>query len=128
MILFFDRSIGTIVPQVLVRLKIPVQVEWHEKHFRYDEFDDVWLPVVGQKGWIVIGHDKKYHLMPNELMAIKQHKIGCFYLWGAEAIRWEKMRIFALAYERILKVVAGTKKPFIFDIDKRGALRPLSIP
>ena len=41
MILFFDRSVGTIIPQVLVQLKVPAQVEWHEKHFRYDEYDDV---------------------------------------------------------------------------------------
>lgn len=128
MILFFDRSIGTTIPQVLVQLNVPMQVEWHEKHFRYDEYDDVWLPIVGGAGWIVIGHDRKYHLMPSELVAIKQHKIGCFYLWGAEATKWGKMRVFVLAYNRIVEAEARTPRPFIYDVDKRGVLKLVSIP
>ncbi len=66
--------------------------------------------------------------MQSELVAIKQHKIGCFYLWGAEAKRWEKMRVFVLAYNRIAEAEANTTKPFIYDIDKKGRLTPIPIP
>lgn len=128
MILFFDRSVGTVVPRVLLQLRIPVGVEWHEKHFRYDEYDDVWLPVVGQRGWTVVGHDRKYHLMPSELMAIQQHKVACFYLWGAEATRWEKMRTFALAYPQIVTADLNTTRPYIYDVDRRGKLKRIPVP
>lgn len=128
MILFFDKNIGVTVPQVLIRLKMPVQVEYHEKHFPYDAPDDKWLPVVGENGWTVISHDRKYHLMPNELVALKQYKIGCFYLWGGEATRWGKMQVFVLAYNRILKAENHTPRPFIYDVDKRGKLKFVPIP
>lgn len=128
MILFFDRSVGVTIPQVLVRLKLPMQVEYHEKHFPYDEPDDCWLPIVGENRWTVIGHDRKYHLMKNELIALKQYKIGCFYLWGGDAPRWDKMRVFALAYYRIIEAEAHTTRPFLYDIDKRGKLKPIPIP
>jgi hypothetical protein len=83
MVLFFDRSVGKTIPEMLIALKIPIQVEYHQKHFIPDEEDDVWLPIIGNNGWVVIGHDQ-YHRKENELMAIKQYDIGCFYLWGAE--------------------------------------------
>ncbi len=74
MILFFDRNIGTVVPQVLLwkSLKFPIQVEYHQRHFAKDEQDDIWLNQVGQWGWTGLGHDSKYHKRPNELSAIKQ--------------------------------------------------------
>lgn len=128
MILFFDRSMGTIIPKVLVLLKFPVRVEYHEKHFKSDLKDDKWLPIVGNRQWTVIGHDRKYHTMPNELVAIKQYNIGCFYLWGAEATRWEKMKVFASAFDRIVEADSNTPRPFIYDVDKMGKLKPIPIP
>ena len=106
MTFFFDRSIGVTVPKALILLKLREQVEYHEKWFASDELDDKWLPSVGQRGWTVIGHDRKYHLFENELRALKQYKIGCFYLWGGEVNKWEKMRVFAAAYDRIIKAAA----------------------
>ena len=87
MILFFDRDTGTTLPLVLrtARLNFPIPVEYHQAHFPLEEQDDIWLPAVGQWGWTVIGHDSQHHKRLNELSAIKQYGIGCFYLWGAEA-------------------------------------------
>ncbi len=130
MILFFDRSVGIIVPKVLLwkSLRFPIQVHYHQQHFALDEQDDVWLKQVGQWGWTVIGHDSKYHQKPSELSAIKQYKIGCFYLWGSQASRWEKLKCFARSYDRITEAEINTAKPFIYRIDQRGVLRPVLIP
>ncbi len=130
MILFFDRSVGVVVPQVLQwkSLKFPIQVQYHQQHFAMDEQDDIWLNQVGQWGWIVIGHDSGYHKKPNELSAIKQYKIGCFYLWGSEAPRWGKLKCFARAYDRIIEFETNTPKPFICKISQRGVFTPVPIP
>lgn len=109
-------------------LKLPVQVEYHQNWFPYHEPDDKWLPLVGGRGWTVIGHDSKYHLLPNELLALRQYSMGCFYLWGAEATRWQKMRVLALAYDNIVEAESRAKRPFIFRVDRRGKLRPVPIP
>lgn len=131
MIVFFDRDVGTSLPKALLELHFDKQfheLHYHQQHFSMDEKDDVWLPQVGQRGWTVIGHDSKHHTHENELSAIKQYNIGCFYLWGSEAKRWEKMRCFAMAYERIVKAEMETPKPFIFKVTKAGLLRVVSIP
>ena len=54
--------------------------------------------------------------------------MGCFYLWSAEALRWEKMRCFLRAYEDILEAAATTPRPFIYRVTEKGRLIPLIIP
>ena len=55
-----------------------------------------------------------------------------FYLWGAEASRWEKMRLFAKAYDRIIAAVAAAdiagSRPFIYRVDRRGTLKRVALP
>lgn len=128
MTLFFDRSVGVRVPMALLTLRLPVGVEYHQQHFPSDAPDDKWLPVVGQRGWTVVGHDSKYHLMPNELAALKHYGIGCFYLWGSGATRWQKMQCFARAYDRLVDAQANTPTPFIYRVDRLGRLRVVPVP
>lgn len=129
MILFFDRSVGTKIPTALRDyLKPPVQIEWHQLYFDQQEQDDVWLDQVGTRGWYVIGQDHRYHTKPNELAAIKRHSIGVFYLWGCEAPRWETMRVFARAFDRIVQAAQNTQGPFLYRVDRYGRLRTMLIP
>jgi hypothetical protein len=131
MILFFDRDLGISLPEALIRLKFDKQfheLHYHQQHFEMSEDDDVWLPQVGQWGWTVIGHDSQHHTKESELSAIKQYKIGCFYLWGSEAKRWQKMQCFARAYEKIVNAEKNTTKPFIYKVNKMGTLRQITIP
>ena len=127
-ILFFDKNTGTGIPKALRELKPPFKVEYHERHFKKDEDDDRWLPVVGAKKWIVIGHDRKFHENQNELDAIKKYKIGCFYLWGAEATKWEKVKLFFKACDNIMLTAMSTKRPFIYSVKKNGNLKRVKLP
>lgn len=116
--LYFDRSTGRALPDALKILRLPV--EHQSDHFKHDTEDDIWLAAIGEKGWYVFTHDKKFHYMPAEKSAVKQFDIGCFVLWGAQATRWEKMLCFAKGYRNIIKVIISKKKPFIYRIDKNG--------
>lgn len=120
MILFFDRSVGVRLPTAPEALGLPVEVTWHEKHFSPDEQDDVWLPRVGLQGWTVIGHDHNYHNNTSELAALKKYDIGTFYMWGSEAVAWEKLRVFARAYDKIVLEEGRTQRSFLFRTHKNG--------
>ena len=52
---------------------------------------------------------------PRAIAAIKEHKIGCFYLWGASVPTWDKYICLAIAYRRI-KDRLRTPKPFIYRV------------
>ena len=127
-VLFFDRDVGIALPEALGVLKLPTRVEHHQNHFPIDSRDDDWMPRVGSSGWILIGHDSHHHHEESELLAIKQHEMGCFYLWGGGALRWEKMRCFLRAYENILEAAAKTPRPFIYRVTEKGRLTYVTIP
>ncbi len=128
LVLFFDRDVGISLPRALGVLKLPTRVEHHQDHFPIDARDDDWMPRVGGMGWTLIGHDSRHHREESELLAIRQHDIGCFYLWGGTALRWEKMRCFLRAYENILAASATTPRPFIHRVTEKGRLIPVTIP
>ena len=131
MIVFFDRDVGTSLPKALLMLHFDRQfheLHYHQQHFQPDERDDIWLPQVGQWGWTVFGHDSQHHAQEAEISAIKQYGIGCFYLWGSEAKRWQKMQCFARAYDRIVAAESNTPKPFIYRVSEKGALTLVPIP
>ncbi len=127
-VLFFDRDVGTSLPQALGVLRLPTRVEHHQNHFPTDARDDDWMPTVGSMGWFLIGHDSRHHQEESELLAIRQYDMGCFYLWGGSALRWEKMRCFLRAYENILEAAARTPRPFIYRITEKGRLISVTIP
>jgi PIN like domain len=131
MIIFFDRDVGTSLPKALIELHFDRQfneTHYHQQHFPIDYADDIWMPQVGSWGWTIIGHDSQHHIKESEISAIKQYNIGCFYLWGSEAKRWEKMQCFARAYERIIEAEKENPRPFIFKVSKTGALTAVPIP
>ena len=133
MILFWDKNIPKTIPKALKSLSIPQGIEWYIMHFplsdKYPEGgDDRWLSQVGDWGWIVISQDYHFHERDNERYALKQHGVGCFYLWGAEATKWEIMRCFARAYDKIIQVADTMPRPFIFWVSKIGKLTQQPIP
>ena len=128
MVFFFDRDVGTSLPRALGLLRLPTPIEYHQTHFTIDSPDDEWMSEIGGRGWTLIGHDSRHHLEQSELSAIKQYQMGCFYLWGSEAKRWEKTLCFLRAYERILGVTARTPRPYIFRIGRTGRLSRIEIP
>jgi hypothetical protein len=74
------------------QMKPPFKVESHYKpKLRDDTPDDEWLSLVGENGWTVISHDCRFHKESPALEAIKQFKIKCFYLWGAQVPVWTRL-------------------------------------
>lgn len=109
----------------------PFGVEFHHSannRYAEDTPDDEWLAEVGAKNWIVFSHDRKFHEELAAISAIKQHSIGCFYLWGAEITAWEKLRFFVRVADRIAVTAKATSKPFIFHVAQRGKITRVDIP
>lgn len=86
MILFFDKNTRTSITITLQKLKPPFQVEYYQKHFKLSEDDDKWLPIVGAKKWLVIGHDH-FDKNDSEKAAIKKYKVGYFRMWGGHVTK-----------------------------------------
>ena len=87
--------------------------------------DDEWLAIVGAKGWTVSSHDAKWR-RPEEsaaMKAIQQHRIGCFYLWGASMPICFKLKSLAHNYDKIAKVCRDERRPYIHRATAENRLR-----
>lgn len=128
---YFDRCFGKRLPEALWRARPPFSVEYHHNkrnNFRQEIGDDEWLNIVGAKDWFVFSHDRRFHDQSPAVAAIKQHNIGCFYLWGANADTWNKLSCFVRGYSRIEEVARGTPRPFIFEVAHNCRLKRVPIP
>jgi hypothetical protein len=91
--------------------------------FRDNMPDDEWLHVIGPKRWIVCSHDKKWQEESPAVEAIKQHKIGCFYLYGANSLNFFKVGSLSYNFLKVQHILGSQRRPFIYLIDKRNRLR-----
>lgn len=57
-------------------------IEKHSDHFAPDTMDIEWLPVVSQRGWVVLTKDARIGRNPLEIMAIARAKASVFILWS----------------------------------------------
>lgn len=141
-ILYFDRSLGKALPEALRRLQLVNVIHHHSPPeilglkrksgakaslFADNAPDDEWLDFAGRRGWISFSQDYNMHREPAPLAAIKQHNAKVFYLWGASANRWAKMRSFAAAYDRILEEATSTPGPFVRRVTMAGRLEVVEI-
>lgn len=105
-------------------LKCPFDVRWHEgEKFDAKMPDDEWLNIVGAKNWVVCSHDAKWHSENAALKAIQQHKIGCFYLYGANSLGFFKLKSLAHNYDKIMDVCKTRKPPYIYRVTAGNRLK-----
>lgn len=94
------------------------------EHFHQDAPDVEWLASVGQRGWLVITHDKKIKTRPAERKAIIDNDVGCFILVYKENLsRDEICDIIRSNLPKMERLFAETEKPFLYTIDKNGNFR-----
>ena len=120
---YFDRNVGTRLPAALNGLRPPFRVAWHQNQgFAADLPDDEWMHIVGPRQWVVVSQDRKFHKMENELAAVRQHSLRCFYLPCASDGTWATLCNIIRAHERMMEIARSQPAPFIYDLRRNGRL------
>ena len=96
--------------------KAGLQVEPHNKWFRHDTPDEVWLPRVGKRKWIVLMRDKKIGTRPLELDALLYGGVKAFALISGQMKDSESAKIIIKELPNILDKVNENQRPFIAKI------------
>jgi hypothetical protein len=126
---YFDRTFGKRLPRALNDLRPPVQIHWHqEQRFPQDMPDDEWLSIVGQKRWVVLSQDRKFHIRDNEAKAIKHYAVRCFYLPCAQQSRWMSLCHIVKRHVKMQELAALKGAPFIFELKNNGQFYSVKLP
>ncbi|TNF20892.1 MAG: hypothetical protein EP318_09215 [Rhodobacteraceae bacterium] len=127
--LYFDRNFGKRLPNALAKLRAPAEIRWHQgQGFPQNMPDDEWMEIVGEKDWVVLTQDIKFHLINHEIEAVRQHGIRCFYFPDGNSGMWKTLCTFIKCHNKILELSHETQPPFIFRVHGNGSIRAVYLP
>jgi len=119
LVFFLDRNLGT--KHVASALRATgVTVEVHNDHFLQDAKDEVWLPEVGKRGWVVLTKDDRIRYRPTELAAVIDAHVALFALASGNLNGEEMAQAFVAALPRMTRVLAKYRPPFIAKVTRSG--------
>jgi predicted nuclease of predicted toxin-antitoxin system len=116
---FIDHCVSQkIVPDAMRAAGATVEV--HIDHFPIDALDTEWLPVVSQRGWVVITKDLGLNSNYLELRAIASAGARVFILSSGNFTAEQMAKILVEELDRLQRFVQGNQAPFIARINPTG--------
>ena len=112
---FTDRDLGNLVPDAL--LDAGYSVVRHDQVFGPRTLDEQWLPVVAQRGWLALSHNKKIRRVTIERDAAMRSGLALFFLIGKMSHRELATNLVATV-PRIIEFREKHQPPFIARVSR----------
>jgi PIN like domain len=93
-----------------------MQIEAGDTHFAPNAPDTEWLPIVGQRGWVLLTKDKAIRTNALERKALISHQAAAFMLGGGNQPGAEMARIFVESRRRMERALRRFDVPLIASI------------
>lgn len=108
---FIDRALGKRIVEEL--RKAGHVVHAHDDHFQQTALDIEWLPVIGEKGWVLLTKDARIRKNSVEKNVLIQSNVAAFFLTSGNCTGEENLQIILKAMARIERTVKKINRPFI---------------
>lgn len=95
-------------------------VDHLKDHFPPDTPDVEWLEFIGENQYFLITRDDMIRRNPAEIRALRNFKVGAFFLGGKNRTRWELVQQLVRNWARIKELAEKTKRPFAFRVPPTG--------
>jgi hypothetical protein len=112
-IFFTDRDLGKQFPQALKAGGLTV--ERHGDLFLPDGSDEQWLEHCGKHRRIAISHNERIRYTPNELAAVRRHKVALIIVVGKVPLPMLAAN-FVRTIDKIDAFIQGATVPFIAKV------------
>ena len=124
---FVDECLGRhFVVDALRRAGAAVEV--HHEHFTPGAPDADWLPVVGERRWIVLTKDRHIRRRELEINAFVQARVRAFVLTAADLTGSEQALAFVRALKKMDRIASASKGPLIGRVAATGGVSLLELP
>ena len=124
---FIDECLGGHILAAALRQE-GIDVKLARSEFPEGTRDADWLPVVGERGWIVLTKDRNIRRRELEIQALVRARVRAFVLTAADLTGPEQAAVFVRALPKMLRICQSTKGPFIGSIGGKGGVRLLPLP
>ena len=102
----------------------------HCEHFEQACPDVDWLPVVGNKKWIVITRDKNIRRKPNELQAFKENNVFAIVLSSgssSQASAADTAELLVRLYPKLMRKIQAGKAPLMLSVTLMGTISTVKL-
>jgi hypothetical protein len=97
-----------------------IKYERHGQHFSPGTQDTAWLPVIGEKGWVLVTKDKRIRFNDLEREAVVAYRVWEFYFTSGNYSGTEMAMMLTTALPEILRLCQKKAPHFIASITKAG--------
>src|SRR5581483_1879305 len=94
----------------------------HVQHFAPGTEDSVWLPFVGQKGWVLLTKDKRIRYNQLEKLAVRRYAVRQFYFSSGNQTGGEMAETLGAALTAMVRIFLRENPPFSASISKSGKI------
>ena len=115
---FIDNNLG---PQLADGMKGFGENVMHlQDEFPPGTIDTEWIPYVGKNNLFLVTRDLKVRWRPYERKALKEHKVGVFFLGGKNRTKCQLIQQLVRHWPRMKEYAKKERRPFAFVISPRG--------
>ena len=127
LIYFVDECLGRHFVADALR-NAGAHVEVHHEHFPPGVQDADWLPVVGDRRWIILTKDRHIRRRELEINAIINARVRAFVLTAADLTGPEQAAAFVRALKKMNRIAASSLGPLIGRVSESGGVSMLRLP
>lgn len=119
-ILYLDENLCNTSTILEVLTRVGVRFERHLSYFSRGELDEVWLPVVGKNGWVLLTADKRIRYNLLEKRALIQHSVREFVFASGNLSGADMAAALEVALPKMQRLFRTIKPPFVASIMRKG--------
>jgi hypothetical protein len=119
-VLYLDENLHNCKPILDALVLHSVKHERHGAHFPPGTEDSVWLPLVGQHGWLLVTKDKKIRYNELEKTAVLRYHVREFYFSSGNYSGVQMAEMLIAALPHMARICRKHDPPFIASITKSG--------
>lgn len=112
---FADRNLGAKIFPAILR-DAGITVHTHNDHFAHDAPDTEWIPVVAQRGWVILTSDAAIRRNPLERDAVLSSRATLLVLVGANAKTSELAHNFVNTLPRVEAFLTREPAPMMAKV------------
>jgi hypothetical protein len=121
-VLFLDENLDNCQPILESLVAGAVQYRRHRDYFERGVLDEVWLPFVAERAWVVLTKDKRNRYNDLERDAVRRHRVREFYFGSGNFNGAEMAQALTGALPELRQICRTFDPPVVGSIARSGAV------
>jgi hypothetical protein len=119
-VLYLDENLCNSRAILETLTKLTVRFERHLDHFSRGALDEIWLPLVGSKGWILLTSDKRIRYNFLEKRALEEYSVREFVFTSGNMSGQDMAAALERALPKMRRFCRKHKPSFVASITRAG--------